>query len=262
MLGKKAYYDISIIGAGNVGWHLATALEHAGHSVHEIYSQHPANAEALVGNLYQAEVLDSLDLIDSKANIFIIAVPDRIIPEILEKLFVPENSIVMHTSGTVPASIFEDTFDNYGVLYPLQTFSKHKAVDFKQIPLCIEANNKDSYKIIKSLSTTLSDHVEKIDSEARKHLHLAAVFACNFTNHLYKITEDYLEQRRIDSSLLFPLIEETTTKFMEIGPKAAQTGPARRSDITTMNAHLKLLADHPEMGKFYKLFSQSILDHY
>lgn len=262
MLGKKAYYDISIIGAGNVGWHLAIALENAGHSVHEIYSQHPANAEALVGNLYQAEVLQSLDLVDSKASIFIIAVPDRIIPEIVEKLFVPEDSLVLHTSGTVSANVFEDTFENYGVLYPLQTFSKHKQVEFRQVPLCIEANYKANYKLLKSLANSLSDHVEKVDSEARKHLHLAAVFACNFTNHLYKITEDYLEEKKIDASLLFPLIEETTNKFMEIGPKAAQTGPARRSDISTMNAHLKVLTGHPEMARFYKLFSQSILDHY
>jgi predicted short-subunit dehydrogenase-like oxidoreductase (DUF2520 family) len=154
--------------------------------------------------------------------------------------------------------ILKSAAKNYGVFYPLQTFSKNKKADFKTIPICLEANNTSTLKVIQSLGKSISNNVRTINSEQRKVVHLSAVFACNFTNHFYAIASDILASKKLSLDILKPLIEETANKIKNNSPAKMQTGPAIRGDKKTMNAHLKLL-ENKEYKKLYKLMSESIM---
>ncbi len=254
---------ISFIGSGNLAWHLAPALDNAGFSVREVYSREPKNAKALVGKLYEGEVKKDLDFTDSKSRIFIIAVSDDAIESVVQEIVLPENAIVVHTSGSQPLSLLHyAATENSGVFYPLQTFSKNKKVDFKEIPLFIESENKEVEKLLMEMGQAISKKVAKIDSRQRKALHVAAVFASNFTNHMLSISNDILKAYKLDSEVLKPLIAETITKALAIGPREAQTGPARRGDLELLDNHYSFLEGDEEVAEIYKLVSQHILDQY
>ncbi|MCE9539162.1 MAG: DUF2520 domain-containing protein, partial [Bacteroidetes bacterium] len=197
--------------------------------------------------------------IDTTADIYIIAVNDDAIIEVT-KLLRLKNKIVVHTSGSVEMNILKPISKNIGVFYPLQTFSKNKTVDFNVIPVCLEANNKDTFKVLQTLAKSISSNVQKINSEQRKTIHLAAVFACNFSNHLYTIASSILASANISFDVLSPLIEETARKVKNTPPIEAQTGPAVRNDIKTINNHLKMLSDNKEYRQLYKLISKNISD--
>ncbi|WP_047245440.1 Rossmann-like and DUF2520 domain-containing protein [Maribacter thermophilus] len=188
------------------------------------------------------------------ADIYIMAIKDDAIPLVSDKLNV--NGLLVHTSGSVPLTALSKHHD-IGVFYPLQTFTSGKKVDFKKIPICLEAQQEDSLKLLQKLAGHISNTVETIDSEKRKALHVAAVFANNFTNHLYHIANDICNEHQIDFTILKPLINETANKLNVLSPKEAQTGPARRGDQKTLHNHLRLLkvGQHREI---YKLMSNSI----
>ena len=253
-------YNVSIIGSGNVAWHLALHLEEAGNYIEYIWSRNPANAQKIVSKLFQGEVAKTLDFSEVKSQIFIIAVPDDAIEEIANQIIVPENAIVCHTSGSKSIRILESIDAQKGVFYPLQTFSKHKKVDWKNIPICIEATDEFSDFTLTNLAKSLSDYVYFLDSTQRKKLHLAAVFACNFTNHLYSIAEQLLENADIPFEILHPLIIETATKATNNKPSTVQTGPASRKDITTISNQIEALELVPQWQKIYKLITKEIMN--
>ncbi len=254
---------ISFIGSGNLAWHLAPALDNAGFVVKEVHSRNPKHAAELTGRLYQAEVKATLDFSTSPSSIFIIAASDDSIESIAQEIILPEDAFLIHTSGSQPLSILQYAATaNTGVLYPLQTFSKSKKVDFKDTPVFIESNNAETEELLIQLAKAISNKVNKIGSEERKALHVAAVFASNFSNHMLTLSKKILEQNSLSFDLLKPLILETINKSLSVGPENAQTGPARRGDLEILDKHIDFLKEDETLTEIYKLVSQDILNRY
>ncbi|MBT34353.1 MAG: glycerol-3-phosphate dehydrogenase [Thalassobius sp.] len=255
---EKSWYNISIIGAGKLAWHLAQALTDAEIKINQVYSRSEASATKLVQRINQGSATIEKDFSFSSSNIFFIALPDDVVPTVLNEFHFPESALLMHTSGTLPISVLESVGKQIGVFYPLQTFSFGKNVDFKKIPICLETSDENCLKQASFLAGLLSNEVHLISSEKRKSLHLAAVFACNFSNRLFALSEDILKKEEIPFHLLSNLVNETVVKAFEIGPEKSQTGPAIRNDIKTIEAHTQLLNGDSEKLEIYKLLTNSI----
>jgi predicted short-subunit dehydrogenase-like oxidoreductase (DUF2520 family) len=254
---------VSFIGSGNVAWHLAPALDNTDFAVREVYSRNPAHAAALVDKLYEAEVKHSLDFSDSPSNIFIIAVPDDAIQTIVQEIVLPDEAILVHTSGSQPISALGyAAIPGIGVFYPLQTFSKSKKIDFADVPVFVESENPATEKILLSMAKAISKSVHKISSQERKAMHVAAVFASNFTNHMLLIAQQIMKENNLNFDWLKPLIAEMINKSMSIGPEQAQTGPARRGDFETLDRHMEFLQQDEQRAEIYKVISQHIIDRY
>lgn len=255
--------EVSFIGSGNLAWHLAIALDNTDYAVREVYSRHHENSSALVARLYEAKVNTSLDFSESRCRIFIMAVADDVIPDIAGKILLPPGAILIHTSGSRPLDVLAETSaSKIGVFYPLQTFSKNKKVDFGEIPIFVESDDKDTEKLLLTMAKAISRKVFHISSDQRKLLHLSAIFASNFTNHMLTIARDIVSARGLDYDWLKPLIAETINKSLTIGPEAAQTGPARRGDLEILDAHMELLQDDESLAEIYRVISQHIVDRY
>ncbi|WP_187262611.1 Rossmann-like and DUF2520 domain-containing protein [Pontibacter beigongshangensis] len=249
---------IALIGAGNVAWHLGQALAAAGHTISYVYSRTAAHRDALAAKL-AANPLAHPDLRKHEIDIAILAVPDAALAQVARALQVPANTIVVHTSGSQPLqALAEKPGVRAGVLYPLQTFSKEKPVNFGTIPILIEATEEQTLQELRALAGSLSQTVHTVTSEARKQLHLAAVFACNFTNHLLGISKDLLRQASLPDTLLQPLIQETMAKAAAYHPFSVQTGPAARGDQNVLEEHLQLLQQQPTYRQIYEVLSSSI----
>ena len=260
MSGK---YQVDFIGAGNVAWHLAPAPENAGVTVRNIYSREPKNAKKLAERLYEGQVQTDLDFSESFSNIFIIAVSDDAIEEVAKEIVLPEDAILVHTSGSIPLSILGyAATPNIGVFYPLQTFTKKQRVEFDSIPFLIEGDNKFTSQTIGKLGTLLSKNVQEVSSAQRQQMHLAAVFACNFTNWMLGQAKELMEKAGLDYKLLQPLIAQTINNSFEIDPKNAQTGPAKRGDLEVLDKHMEMLDHDADKQEIYRLISQQILDFY
>ena len=257
MMNKK----IVLIGAGNVAHHLAPALLRAGMNLCQIYSRTLESARELgrkTGITYTSDTF----AVYPDGDIYIFCVSDDALLSVFKSLRINEEALILHTSGSVPLDIFKPYRQNYGVLYPLQTFSKTRNLDFGEIPLCIEAPDKEVLKTIGQIADKLSSKVYEISSEKRKKLHLAAVLDNNFTNHLYHMAGKLLEKEDLDFNLLRPLIFETAHKVMQMIPENAQTGPARRGDTNILNLHKSMLKDNRDIQTLYVLLSQSIQQTY
>ena len=255
---EAAKYKIVIIGSGNVATHLGLALKKSNHSIVQVYSLHKSSAGKLA-KVLKCEYITECLKIDKSADIYIIAVNDDAIQKVVTQLRLDEK-IVVHTSGSVEMDILKPSSKNYGVFYSLQTFSKNSKVDFKTIPICIEANNATTLKVLMAIAKSISGNVQKINSEQRKSIHLAAVFANNFSNHLYTIASAILSSANVSLDILKPLIEETARKIKNSPPNETQTGPAIRDDKKTINNHLKMLSNKKEYQKLYSLMSKSIIE--
>jgi predicted short-subunit dehydrogenase-like oxidoreductase (DUF2520 family) len=224
---------------------------------------HRKNAAALAERLYQAEVKSSLDFSVSQSRIFIISVKDDAIQEIAQDIVLPSNSIVVHTSGSQPMSVLGYAgSENIGVFYPLQTFTKSHKVEWKDVPIFIESENSDTERVLMTMGKAISRNVYKASSQHRKALHVAAVFASNFTNHMITVAQEILEDKGLDLALLKPLIAETINKSLAIGPEKSQTGPAKRGDLEILDKHLEFLSDDEKVAELYRVISQHILDKY
>lgn len=255
--------NVSFIGSGNLAWHLAPALDNTDYSVKEVYSQNANHASALVERLYHAQVKSSLDFALSPSKIFIIAVSDDVITEVAQEIILPENAILLHTSGSQPLSVLSyAAASRVGVFYPLQTFTKNKKVEFKEIPFFIESEDPETEKVLVNMANAISKKVYKITPRERKALHVAAVFASNFTNHMLTISRDILLDNKLDFELLKPLIAETINKTLSLGPDEAQTGPAKRGDLEILDKHLEFLQNDEAVAEIYKVISQHIVDRY
>jgi len=247
---------ISIIGSGNLATQLGLALHKEGYLIAQVYSRSQKNASLLAKKL-KAQAVTDLKKLSTDSVIYIIAVKDDAIEAVIKQLKL-KDQILVHTSGSVSMNILKPASKNYGVFYPLQTFSKEKHVNFKVVPVCIEANNSATATTLQYFAKSVSGNVQKVNSEQRKKIHLAAVFACNFSNHMFTIAEQLLAKEKLSLDLLKPLIEETAEKIKKTKPSKAQTGPAIRNDIKTMDVHLNLLKKEKDFKKLYELISKSI----
>ena len=246
---------VSIIGSGNVAQHLIVAFSKTTDiELVQVF----ARKDAAVAHLTSPDKIytNFNDII--AADLFIIAITDDAITEV--SAAIPfSNELVVHTSGSVSIAAI-DNKNRQGVFYPLQTFSKSKEVDFKTIPICIETKNEKDFQILEKVAKSISNTVYKINSEQRKALHIAAVFVCNFVNHLYQIGNDICIENDLPFDILKPLIQETANKILTLSPNQAQTGPAKRKDIQTINAHLSFLSDENQK-EIYKMLTKSIIDN-
>ena len=249
--------NVVIIGAGNLATQLALSLFEKGIQVKQVYSRKIESASELAGKVNAGFTNDLTQLLP-EADLFVIAVKDSAIQEVLENLRINDNQFIVHTAGSVPMDILEGFSINYGVLYPLQTFSKTRKIDFSDIPICIEANHPSNMLKLEKLGKRLSSSVNQINSDERKTLHLAAVFVNNFVNHLYAAGENILHDKKLGFDLLKPLIRETAEKIETLHPFYAQTGPAKRNDQNTIEAHIKMLQDKPTFQKIYSFATESI----
>ncbi len=249
---------ITFIGAGNVAWHLAQALEDVGHRIAEVYSRNVSHAQELCRHLYDTQATHTLDFSESPSDVFVIAVKDDAVAEVTDSLILPPSATVYHTSGTLPLAMLR-RFPNRGVFYPLQTFSKSRHIDIERVPFCLEASNPTTEQELVALAQSISKTVYLVSSDERKVLHIGAVFACNFTNHLLSMAKQVVENEELEFDLLKPLIEETIAKALAThDPATVQTGPAIRGDSQTIQKHLLYLKDQPLTQKIYKLLTESI----
>lgn len=248
---------ITIVGSGNVATHLAAAFKNAGHFIVQIYSRDIQNASLLAYHV-KAEAIDNLEQIDSVTDLFVIAVKDDAIEPIAAEL-AKYNKLIVHTSGATDLQTLLKYTQNAGVFYPLQTFSKARELDFNTVPLCIEGANEQIASILNELAYTVSQNVYRVNSEQRKILHLAAVFACNFPNYLYHVSQQLLAEKQLPFDLLRPLILETAEKVQEYLPASVQTGPAVRNDEKTMTSQLAQLHQNSDLQDIYRLLSQGII---
>lgn len=252
---------VSFIGSGNLAWHLAPAIDNAGFVVKEVFSARQKNAAALTERLYQAEVKSSLDFSDSPSDVFFIAVSDEAIADVAKELVLPENATLVHTSGSQPLRILDfSAAANTGVFYPLQTFTKTRPIDFKNVPVFIEASDSAAEKKLVAIGKALTSKYKKISSEERKGLHVAAVFASNFPNHMLRISKMLMDERGLNFEWLKPVILETINKALAVGPEYSQTGPAVRGDLEILDEHMMYLKSDKTLAKIYEIISQDIID--
>lgn len=252
--------NFCFIGAGNLATHLSKAFQNEGFNVLQIYSRTEKSAKELA-EVLSVKYTTSVNEIDENADIYFVAINDSAVEEVLSKVNF-NNKLVVHCSGSLPLSKLENYSENVGVFYPLQTFSKSRNVDFKEIPIFIESDSIKNEQLLLQLAREISNSVSIINSEKRKMLHISAVFACNFVNHFYTIAADILKSKEISFEVLKPLILETARKVQEMVPEKAQTGPAVRFDENTINAHLHELNSFTEYKQLYESISKSIFEHY
>lgn len=248
---------IVLIGAGNLATHLGKALHAAGHDMVQVFSRTMQSAETLA-SLLDAEPLTDMAQVCDDADVYIFSVKDSALEQLVSRLCGGEKKVFLHTAGSMPMSVFQGKALHYGVLYPMQTFSKQREVDFSIIPCFIEANDEFALKQIEGLAGQISHRVYQLSSEDRKYLHLSAVFACNFANHCYAVSQELLQQHGIPFDVMLPLIDETAAKVHGMTPKEAQTGPAVRYDENVIGKQIQLLENQPYFQKIYDCMSKSI----
>ena len=246
---------VSIIGSGNVAQHLISAFAKANNI--EILQVFARNVNSISHLLHSSKIISNYNDLQ-EADLYIIAVSDNAIQEISSKIPF-KNKLLAHTSGSISINDL-DSRNRKAVFYPLQTFSKNKDINFLEIPICLETQNDQDYIILEKVAQSISNNVQKINSNQRKALHVSAVFDCNFTNHLYQIGNDICQENNVDFDILKPLILETANKILILTPTEAQTGPAKRGDSQTINSHLKFLSNENQIG-IYKLLTKSIIDN-
>lgn len=250
-----------IIGSGNVASAVGPALEKAGAiDVLQVYSPTAGHAAGLAAMLGHAEAVTDSSAVVSGADLYLVAVKDDAIAGVAATIGV-RGGVWLHTSGGVECSELAPITDDYGVFYPLQTFTKGVAVDFGDVPVFVEGHTGRAVAVAERLGQCLSGKVYHADGRRRSQLHAAAVFACNFTNHLWAIADDVLRRETgTDLTVLRPLLEETMRKALSMRPAAGQTGPARRGDRGVIEHHKSLLK--PDEAELYEIMSQHIIDYY
>ena len=244
------------------GYLLPLTLLIIGFRIVQVYSRTEESARALAEKV-EADYTTDLQEISKDAKLYIVSLKDAAFVELLPQITEgKQKSLLVHTAGSIPMSVWEGHAERYGVFYPMQTFSKQREVDFQEVPFFIEAKRAEDTELLKAIASTLSEKVYEADSEQRKSLHLAAVFICNFTNHMYALAADLLEKYNLPFEVMLPLIDETARKVHELAPRDAQTGPAVRYDENVMSNHLAMLVDSPALQEIYKLMSKSIHEHH
>lgn len=250
---------VGILGAGRVGTHLCRAFMGGGNEV-TVWNRSIASARQLAIET-GCSVAQHMDDFPVDADAYLICVKDDALETVAKdfsRVFGDRTGVVAHTAGSKPMSLLKGKFPKAGVLYPMQTFSKEKALDYSKIPFFVEESDETN-SVLKDLAGSVSNHVYFLNSDQRRYLHLASVFACNFSNHCYALASDILAKIDVPFSVLLPLIRETAQKVESIPPRVAQTGPAARGDMSVIQSQELLLDDDKNLQQLYKLMSQSIM---
>lgn len=249
---------VGILGAGNMAWQLGPALQRAGIPVVAVCSRTKLHAQELAHRLGCPFYTDWQELKKLEVDTWICCLADAAFDEVLPQLQIHPKSLLAHTSGSQPLAVLSKYHNRTGVFYPLQTMTRGKKVDFMQIPVFVEGNTEENAMELQSLAIKITPRVHRADSRSRAQLHLASVFACNFTNHLWAIAAELLGENGQQLEVLSHLINETTEKALMMPPKDAQTGPAVRKDQNIMSKHIEALSSHPAYQRVYQEMSESI----
>jgi len=248
--------NIILLGSGNVATHLGIALKNSNYTIVQVYSKSIENAKILAKKL-DAQFTNNLSKLKS-SDLIIVCINDDAILSVLSQI---KNTAIVHTSGSIGLDVFKQKFTNYGVFYPLQTFNKEIDINISEIPFCIEGNSLEFEKQLIKIAKALSNNVVKMNSQQRKQLHIAAVFACNFSNHMYSIADDLLAKKNIDFKILLPLIRKTNTNLENYRPKEVQTGPAKRKDRAIIQEHIAIIKEN-EIKELYHRISDNIIKYH
>ena len=250
---------VTLIGAGKLASHLGNALKKYGIGIPQVYNRTSSRGQRLAKKL-NAAYIDDLNKLSFKSDLFIIAISDRALPEITDRLRL-DGELVVHTSGTVAMNVLSKTTTRSGVLYPLQTFTGKGMVSFQKIPVCLEAAQENDLRLLANLAGKISEKIYFINSERRSYLHLAAVFAANFPHFLHTVASDLMKEQNLPFDMVRPLILQVArnTRFEDLFD--LQTGPAVREDYTVIEQHRRLLSDYPEYRKIYDLITQNIIQY-
>ena len=248
--------SIVLIGSGNVATHLGLSLVNEGYNIKQVWSKRLKNADILARKLESSSTNDLNNL--KNADLYIVAVKDDALKSVIQQLNVIN---IIHTSGSIGLEVFNNKFINCGVIYPLQTFNKDLTLDLSKAPIFIEANNELFRNELMNIGNKLSKKVVLMNSEQRKQLHIAAIFACNFTNHMFVIADTILTKSNIDFKLLLPIINQTIIKLNTNKPSQVQTGPAKRKDKEMIQNHINNISDN-KIKEIYSLISDSIIENY
>lgn len=247
--------NVVFIGAGNVASHLSAAMRREGLNISQVYSRTESSARVLAESCVCGWTT-VVEEIRTDADVYVFALKDAVLRDVITRMSA-NNGFWIHTAGSIPMEIFRGYARSYGVLYPLQTFSKTRPLDFRKIPCFIEADSPESEQRLRELAGSLSCKVQILSSEKRAYLHLAAVFACNFTNHMYVLANRILEREGLDWSVIQPLVDETAAKVHSLSPYEAQTGPAVRYDRNVIEKQSQMLTE-PFVRELYELISKNI----
>lgn len=249
---------VVLIGSGNVATAVALAAAPKCDIV-QIYSRTLTHAQQLAQRVNCPSATDQLQQLAADADIYVIAVADDAIEQVISQSQC-KSGVWLHTSGSKPIELFKGNRRHYGVMWPMQSFSKQLEVDFSEVPLFIEASSATAMKALQRFASTLSHTVMEADSKRRARLHLASVFACNFSNHMWTLASEVLEEEHLPFDVLKPLICTTVEKLQHISPADSQTGPAARADHKVMERQASMLTGDKQA--IYRLISQSIMDHH
>ena len=248
---------ITFIGSGNVATNLSLELQKKGYEIVEIWSKTKESA-IILANKLNCNIISNLEEL-SETDLIIVSVKDKYIKEIIDKI-ADKNIDIVHTSGSVNLSVFTEN-KNHAVFYPLQSFNKNIDVNFSDLPICIESNNKKFEEELMKIANSISQSVHLINSEQRERLHIAAVFACNFINHMLSISNKIMEDNNMDFNMLKPLIEHTINKAIQNTPKEMQTGPAIRKEYNVIEKHLNLLEETNDLKNIYSEITNHIINN-
>lgn len=251
--------SVILVGAGNVATHLGKALIAAGFIVKQVYSRTEVSASAL-GSMLHCPFTASPSEVKRDADLYIVSVKDDALSGVLPWVArCNPSALFVHTAGSVDMNVWNGLTARYGVLYPMQTFSKQRQLDFSTVSFFVESACADDLPLLKEVATRMGGRVYEATSAQRRFLHISAVFACNFTNHMYAVAYKLLEEHGLPFQALLPLIDETARKVHQLPPAEAQTGPAIRNDRAVMEHHLSMLdAAHPQWAELYRLISEDI----
>lgn len=255
--------SIVIIGTGNVAQHIVESFQSKKDiCLIQIFNHRNSKEAKQFSKQFKCDLVSDYNLIVKSADVYIIAVKDDAIAEVAKQLaFLKLKGLVVHTSGSVEMNVLKNISGKIGVYYPLQTFYKGAIIDWKRAPLLIEGNSTLVINKLKHLAVLVSDKVKQVNSQKRLQIHLAAVFACNFTNAMYVAAFEIIENNigKKDTDLLLPIMQQSFQKLQKVHPKSAQTGPAMRNDKLVMKKHLQLLKDDKQLSHVYAVLSDLIM---
>jgi len=248
---------ISLIGSGNVASHLGRQLHNNGFEIVQVYSRNLAHANRLAEEL-ESQAVNHISYINSDADLYLFSLKDDAYEEVLKEWTLKDVPMA-HTSGSLEGSILKNHSENYAVFYPFQSFSRARKLDWNNLPLFVNASQAPLLKAMIDMGQSIGARVVQLDHAQRKSYHLAAVFANNFVNRLYHISQEICDQEELDFDLLRPLIMETANKVMDSLPSEMQTGPAKRVDLEVLNMHYSSMSGDPDKQKVYQILSESII---
>lgn len=253
-------YSLSFAGAGRVAGALCREMHRIGHKIDKIVSPGPVNGKQLASEC--AAIWSDIHDYGDQSDIIIVSVPDHLLETVLRSIKCSPDTLVVHTAGSYGTEVFPQNILLNGVFYPLQTFTRGRKPDFRKIPFLIESGEGNVRTVLGNLAASFGAKTLLTTTEERRKIHLAAVFGCNFVNHMLTIAGDLSSSASTDFSLLKPLVEETISKAFAAGPELSQTGPAVRNDENTINKHLAILSEQPLLAKIYRDISESIKERH